>query len=432
MIQKRLLDILDPLLVQQQFGFRPGKSTADAVFIARRAQEHAERSGTRFLMLALDYKRAFDSIPKTSPREALRRHRVPLPLTEIIIAIYDAPLFRVRDQMAESKDYTQDTGIRQGCPLSPLLFIAVTSMMFRDIAAETPEHYMLPRGLRAPSLLYADDTLLLATRPTDLTYLLHIVETHSLSHNLKLNREKCKLLVTNDDGVRLKFSDGTDVQKVDQLLYLGAWFHKHLDIACIVRRKFGETRGVMRQLQAFWRTWECTIPWKLRVFEAVVRAKLFYSMETLELTLSQQRLLDTFFYKALRRILKILTTFIARHWPNERVLRRARFLANGPEHANRAPKPTPFTEYYRKKRMKLLGHILRAPDNDLAKAAIILPNGLDLALNLPKRPGRPRQTWLASVQKEALQALPEGHLDPNEAQLFQLKRIANRRQPPFD
>ena len=76
--------------------------------------------------------------------------------------------------------------------------------MFWDIRMEIPEHYLLPRGLRAPSLLYADDTLLMATRPTDPAKLLTIVENHSSTHNLVLNREKCKLLITNYNGARSK------------------------------------------------------------------------------------------------------------------------------------------------------------------------------------------------------------------------------------
>ena len=43
--------------------------------------------------------------------------------------------------------------------------ITVTSMMFRDIQLENTPYLLLPRGTRTPSLLYADDTLLIATRP---------------------------------------------------------------------------------------------------------------------------------------------------------------------------------------------------------------------------------------------------------------------------
>ena len=136
--------------------------------------------------------------------------------------------------------------------------------MFRDIAVELPTHFLLPRGLRTPTLPYADDTLLLATRPTDITRLLHTVEQHSRNHNLLLNHEKCKLLVTNDDRVKITFADGTPVTKVDTL-YLGAWLHSHLDMGQL-RRKLGKARGVMRQLSPFWQTWKCTGPMEIENF----------------------------------------------------------------------------------------------------------------------------------------------------------------------
>ena len=188
----------------------------------------------------------------------------------------------------------------------------------------------------------------------------------------------------------------------------------------------------MRQLKLFWKTWRCTIPWKLRVFDAVIRSKLFYAMETLVLTHSQQKLLDTFFYRALRRILSIPATYIARQWPNARVLARAQMLTRNPRHPNRPAGPIPFSTYYQTRRIKLLGHILRASDDDLAKAAILLPNGNDLAESLPKRVGRPRQTWLAEAQKDAALRTPEGQLIPTQSILEQLRERTLRRKHPFD
>ena len=430
-IQQRLLALIGDQLVRQQFGFRPGKNTADAIFIARRAQENAERSGTCLLMLALDYQNAFDSIPKQSLVESLHRHRTPAELTTLIMAIYDNQLVRIQMGIHTSQDYSQDTGIRQGCPLCPLPFIAVTSMMFRDIQRETPTHFFLPRGLRVPTLLYADDTLLMATRPTDLTKLLHKVEHHSQTHNLKLNRGKCKLLVTNDHGTKIYFTDGTQATRVDKLLYLGAWFHKYLDNSSILRHKLIEATGVMRQLRIFWKTMRCTIPWKLRVFEAVVRAKLFYAMETMNLTPSQQKTLDVFFYRALRRILGIPPTHIDRSWSNTRVLERACALARHPKHPRRHQGPTPFAEYDNQRRLRLLGHLLREDENHLARATVILPSGKDLAKSLPKRVGRPRTPWLEAALASAQQNLQKGSLIAEDDTLSQLQELAIAMQQPF-
>ena len=64
LLKKRLLHAgLDARLWKSQFGFRRGRSTEDAIYIARRHIElaHARRSG-RLSMMALDWKKAFDSI----------------------------------------------------------------------------------------------------------------------------------------------------------------------------------------------------------------------------------------------------------------------------------------------------------------------------------------------------------------------------------
>ena len=53
-IQRRLAKALDPLISKTQYGFRGNRSTIDAVFIARRLQEYADRTGQKGLMLLLD------------------------------------------------------------------------------------------------------------------------------------------------------------------------------------------------------------------------------------------------------------------------------------------------------------------------------------------------------------------------------------------
>ena len=156
-------------------------------------------------------------------------------------------------------------------------------------------------------------------------------------------------------------------------------------------------------------------------------------METLTLTASQQRYLDTFFYRALRHILRIPSTFVSRFWTHERVLAQARRLARNPRRPDLGKGPTPFTEYYQKRRTKLLGHLLRSPEDSLSRAVVILPNGTDLALSLPKRVGRPRQTWLREAQLDALRlARNEGLEQEDPDLLLRLHELAGRRAHPFD
>ena len=96
MLQTRLKDCLDDRIVDFQFGYRRGKSTAEPIFIARRIQDIAERHGYPVYFMALDYSKAFDSIPHSKLTESLTRMGTPHKLIRLVTAIYKDPRFRIR------------------------------------------------------------------------------------------------------------------------------------------------------------------------------------------------------------------------------------------------------------------------------------------------------------------------------------------------
>ena len=88
---------------------------------------------------------------------------------------------------------------------------------------------ILPTGARYPILLFADDTLLITATAADMTKMLDLVITHSAPYNLRLNTEKCHLLVTNDPGLPVHFPNGQEEEPKNQIRYLGALVSATLD-----------------------------------------------------------------------------------------------------------------------------------------------------------------------------------------------------------
>ena len=110
--------------------------------------------------------------------QALKRLKIPEMLLKYITKIYNTPKFKVRVGENESEYYEQKTGIRQGCPLSPYLFILVMSVMMWDIRSrlDTPKQNEPIQGVKFADVLYADDTHLAVKNARYAEKLLHIIE----------------------------------------------------------------------------------------------------------------------------------------------------------------------------------------------------------------------------------------------------------------
>ena len=89
-------------------------------------------------------------------------------MIEVIMALYRDPSFAVRDSGVTSEIHHQTKGLRQRCPLSPLLFSFVLTHLFHDVESKYAEQFGEISGVfYTPSplwdLKYADDTVLLSS-----------------------------------------------------------------------------------------------------------------------------------------------------------------------------------------------------------------------------------------------------------------------------
>ena len=148
--------------------------------------------------------------------EAMTRLNVPLKIINVLKSFYVNPRFRVKDREGKSDYRRQRAGIRQGCPLSPYLFICLMSVLFSDVHLEV-EGKLLGRThdyFNWWELIYADDTMLIGQRAREIHILLAAIEKESEKYNLKLNHNKCEYVAMNGKA-HIRFSNGSPMKEVD-------------------------------------------------------------------------------------------------------------------------------------------------------------------------------------------------------------------------
>ena len=113
--------------------FQKMQKHSQPLFITRRMPDQAEQANEKLFLVFLDWEKAFDKVDQEKLLEAMQRLGLPKKMINVLASFYVNPRFRIKDREGKSTYRTQKAGIRQGCPLSPYLFLIVMTVMFHDI-----------------------------------------------------------------------------------------------------------------------------------------------------------------------------------------------------------------------------------------------------------------------------------------------------------
>ena len=143
-------------------------------------------------LLFLDFEKAFDSIEWPWIFKTLTARGLPPSFITLIKLIYDNPRASVIVNGFRSHSFTVGRGVRQGCPLSPLLFALVIEPLL-DAIRHNPKF----AGIRIPYTeifakisCFADDSTACPSSLQDFSVLYQILDTFADASGLRLNKSK--------------------------------------------------------------------------------------------------------------------------------------------------------------------------------------------------------------------------------------------------
>ena len=130
-ILERMKDALKGRLRHEQAGFCKGRSCCDKIATLRIIVEHTLEWNTGLYMVFVDFEKAFDSIDREVLWKILRHYGIPEKTVRMIQIFYDGFQARVLHEGEMTESFSMSTGVRQGCLLSPLLFLVAQGWVSR-------------------------------------------------------------------------------------------------------------------------------------------------------------------------------------------------------------------------------------------------------------------------------------------------------------
>ncbi|CAH8498299.1 unnamed protein product, partial [Schistosoma bovis] len=353
LLLNRMKDAVDAQLRDQQAGFRKDRSCTDQIATLRIIVEQSVEWNSSLYINFIDYEKAFDSVDRRTLWKLLRHYGIPEKIVNIIRNSYDGLQCKVVHGGQLTDAFQVRTGVRQGCLLSPFLFLLVVDWIMKTSTSEEKHGIQWTAQNQLDDLDFADDLALLSHTHEQMQMKTASVAAVSASVGLSIHKGKTKVLKFKAENSNPITLDGETLEDVESFTYLGSIIDEQGGSDADVKARIGKARVAFLQLKNIWNSKQLSTNIKVRIFNTNVKAVLLYGAETWRTTTTTIKKVQVFINSCLRKILNI-------HWPDT--------ISNSLlwERTNQLPAE----EEIRKRRWKWIGHTLRKSSNCITRQAL--------------------------------------------------------------
>jgi hypothetical protein len=194
-LANRIKPILARCLSAEQLGFLKGRRIQDAIGAAHESLHSIKKKNLKSLVLKLDLKKSYDNIDWEYLRLILLTVGFGIRLTDWIMCCVTSANFAVLINGEATKYFKSGRGLRQGCPLSPYLFIMIMEGLSLMLSKSISEHQIsgikVSKLLKIVHLMFVDDVLLMSKAdPLEWKVILDILQAFCYASGLCINFTK--------------------------------------------------------------------------------------------------------------------------------------------------------------------------------------------------------------------------------------------------
>ncbi|CAI5465299.1 unnamed protein product [Closterium sp. Yama58-4] len=222
-VADRIKKVLHEVISTEQYGFLPGRRLSDAVGLVADVIEAAKHKDEDWYILLVDFKKAFDSVSRSFLFGVLEKMGFPHRSIRWIQGLHEntTTSLLINGWMGDAVEVV--SGVRQGCPLAPYLFLCAVEPLAQDAASRNLG--LTGEGRRLAYLGYADDTTLLLEGDAQIEEAEKLLEKFEGDSGLATNKGKSVVLPLGKNLNKQPWkTDGFKWAKADDAeRLLGVW-----------------------------------------------------------------------------------------------------------------------------------------------------------------------------------------------------------------
>ena len=312
LLANRLQNVIHKIVSEDQTGYIKNRYIGENIRTVIDVIKYTSLKKIPGLLLFIDFEKAFDTVSWPFLFKTLNHFNFGENFKKWINVIYAQPRACVLNNGYSTKLFTISRGIRQGCPISALLFLLVVEILAINIKENKDINGIQVENEEIHITQMADDTtLFIRDKTSSLEKILSLLQDFHQHAGLKLNKDKTKAILLGNSNFNLK-QYGIAIVK-DNIKTLGIKINK--DLSDIENINFDEKLIQIKNVLNMWKSRQISIKGRITVLRSQVLPIILY---TASMLYTPERVM--------RDIEELFFDFI---WPNKKHHVRKKILMQG-------------------------------------------------------------------------------------------------------